>query len=85
LKYQTLTRVLVTTLVLISVFAAGHWSAVSFAAQSSPKWEYRMLRADRVDEIGGVTTVKGLAPLGDEGWEVAGLNTSWVLLKRAAK
>jgi len=72
------------TLALLAAFGAGQWHSATTSAQGRAKWEYQSIRADRIDGSGaGPFQVKGLGKLGDDGWEVAGVNDSWVLLKRS--
>ena len=79
-----LVRVGLLTLMLLGAFGAGQWYSGSTSAQARQKWEYQSIRADRIEGSGaGPFQVKGLNNFGEDGWEVAGVNESWVLLKRS--
>jgi hypothetical protein len=68
----------------VVAFGIGQRYSASTTAQSRQKWEYQVVKADRVDHDGGNTLhIKGLSQLGEDGWEAVGMNDSWVLLKRA--
>ena len=76
-------RLVLLTLMLLAAFGVGQWYTASTSAQSKPKWEYQVIRADRIEGSGaGPFQVKGLSEMGEDGWEVAGVNDSWLLLKR---
>src|SRR6476661_5054929 len=85
-RYTTMTsravvRVLLLTLMLLVAFGIGERYSASSLAQSRQKWEYQVVKADRIDRDGGNTSqIRGLKELGEEGWEAAGMNDSWVLL-----
>ena len=54
------------------------------SAQARQKWEYQVVKADRIERSGAASLeVKGLSKLGEDGWEAVGINDSWVLLKRS--
>ena len=53
------------------------------SAQARQKWEYQVVKADRIERSAALLEVKGLSQLGEDGWEAVGINDSWVLLKRS--
>jgi hypothetical protein len=68
---------------LLAAFGAGHRYSVSASAQAKQKWEYQIVKLDRIERITtGTFEVKGLSNLGDDGWEAVSINDSWILLKR---
>jgi hypothetical protein len=84
MKSRTFVRVLLLTAVLIAAFGIGERYSGFTSAQSRQKWEYQVVKADRiVDNRAGTTEIKGLGKLGEDGWEAIGMNESWVLLKRS--
>lgn len=76
-------RVGLLTLVVLSAFVVGQRTSASTAAQARQKWEYQVVKADRIDRNGAAAfEVRGLSKLAEDGWEAVGMNDSWVLLKR---
>ena len=72
------------TLMFLGAFLIGQWNPASTSAQARQKWEYQVVKADRIERNGPTSLeVKGLAKLGEDGWEAVGINDSWVLLKRS--
>ena len=78
-----LLRVIVLTLMCLGAFGVGQRYSPSTSAQTSRKWEYQVVKADRIESNGAALEVKGLSKLGENGWEAVGINDSWVLLKRS--
>ena len=77
-------RVIVLTLMFLSAFIIGQRYSPSASAQARQKWEYQVVKADRIERSGNASIeVKGLSKLGEDGWEAVGINDSWVLLKRS--
>ena len=64
-------------------FMIGQWYSPSTSAQARQKWEYQVVKADRIERSAALLEVKGLSQLGEDGWEAVGINDSWVLLKRS--
>ena len=83
MRSHRLPRVTLFTLTLLATFGAGHWYSTSTSAQARQKWEYRVVKADRIERSAALLEVKGLSQLGEDGWEAVGINDSWVLLKRS--
>jgi hypothetical protein len=81
LKLHRFLRVSLVTIALMAAFAAGQWRAASSSAQTRQKWEYQVLKVE-LEGAGAAINIKGLTARGDEGWEVAAMNSSWVILKR---
>ena len=76
-------RVVLLAVMLLGAFGFGHYST-SVSAQGRPKWEYRVVKLDRIQpNAAGTFEVKGLSGLGEDGWEAVSINDSWVLLKRS--
>ena len=68
---------------MLATFGIGERYSASAAAQSREKWEYQVVKADRIEQNGADTfEIKGLRKLAEDGWEAVGMNDSWVLLKR---
>jgi hypothetical protein len=62
----------------------GQRYSASTSAQARQKWEYQVVKADRIERSGDASfEVKGLSKLGEDGWEAVGISDSWVLLKRS--
>jgi len=77
-------RVILLTLMFLGAFIIGQRYSPSTSAQARQKWEYQVVKADRIERSGNASLeVKGLSKLGEEGWEAVGINDSWVLLKRS--
>ena len=84
MRLDRLVRVVLLTLMLLGAFGAGQLYSVSTSAQARQKWEYQVVKADRIERNGAAAfEVKGLDKLGEDGWEAVGINDSWVLLKRS--
>lgn len=84
MRLDRLVRVVLLTLMLLGAFGAGQWYSVSTSAQARQKWDYQVVKADRIERSGTASLeVKGLSKLGEDGWEAVGINDSWVLLKRS--
>ena len=65
MKSRTFVRVLLLTAVLIAAFGIGERYSGFTSAQSRQKWEYQVVKADRiVDNRAGTTEIKGLAARG---------------------
>ena len=79
---QRLVRMVLLALMFLGAFIIGQRHSPSASAQARPKWEYRVVKADRIERSAAVLEVKGLSQLGEDGWEAVGINDSWVLLKR---
>ena len=78
-----LVKVILLTLMFVGAFIIGQRHSPSTSAQARQKWEYQVVKADRIEKSGTSSLdVKGLSKLGEEGWEAVGINDSWVLLKR---
>jgi hypothetical protein len=78
-----ITRVALLAMLLFGAFGFGHYST-SVSAQGRQKWEYRVVKLDRMQQNAADTfEVKGLSGLGEDGWEAVSINDSWVLLKRS--
>ena len=83
-KLLQLKWLLLTGSLLLVAFAVEQRRPASVSAQSRVKWEYQIVKADRVESRpGGIVEVKGLSQLGEDGWEAVGMNESWILLKRS--
>ena len=79
-----LVRVVLLALMFFGAFIIGQRHSPSASAQARQKWEYQVVKADRIERNGAATLeVKGLAKLGEDGWEAVAINDSWVLLKRS--
>src|SRR5690348_10416453 len=66
------------TLVLIAVVACGALPAAEKQPEASPKWEYQVLSKDKVLELGQNNLAAGLNKLGLLGWELTGIDGSYV-------
>jgi hypothetical protein len=67
----------------LGAFMIGQHST-SASAQARQKWEYQVVKADRIERNGAASLEgKGLSKLGEDCWEAVGINDSWVLLKRS--
>ena len=76
-------RIALLTLMLLGAVMIDQHS-LSASAQARPKWEYQVVKADRIERNGVASLeVKCLSKLGEDGWEAVGINDSWVLLKRS--
>ena len=83
MKSHRLARVILLTLTFLGAFIVGQRYSPSTAAQVRQKWEYQVVKADRIERSGTASLeVKGLSKLGEDGWEAVGISDSWVLLKR---
>lgn len=83
MRAHVFTRILLLTAMLLVAFGLGERYSTSTSAQSLQKWEYQVIKADKIENGGtGNFEIKGLRKLGEDGWEVAAMNDSWVLLKR---
>ena len=78
-----LVRVVLLALMFLGAFMIGQRRSPSASAQARQKWEYQVVKADRIERSAAVLEVKGLSQLGEDGWEAVGINDSWVLLKRS--
>jgi len=68
---------------LFAVFGAGNRYSVSASAQAKQKWEYQIVKLDRIERsTTGTFALQGLSNLGDDGREAVSINDSWILLKR---
>ena len=77
-------RVVIFALMLLGAFLVGQRYSPSAWAQGRQKWEYQIVKADRIDRSGAAALeVRGLSKLGEDGWEAVGMNDSWVLMKRS--
>ena len=84
MRSRRLVRVVLLTLVFLGAFIVGQRYSPSTSAQARQKWEYQLVKADRIERNGAESlAVKGLSRLGEDGWEAVGINDSWVLLKRS--
>ena len=84
MRLHRLVRVVLLTLLLLGAFVVGQRYSGSASAQARQKWEYQVVKADRIERIGAAgLEVKGLSKLGEDGWDAVGINDSWVLLKRS--
>ena len=84
MRSRRLVRVVLLTLVFLGAFIVGQRYSPSTSAQARQKWEYQLVKADRIERNGADSlVVKGLSRLGEDGWEAVGINDSWVLLKRS--
>ena len=81
---QAIVRVLLSMVMLLVAFSIGERYSAVTSAQSRQKWDYQVVKADRIDQNGAnILEIRGLSRLGEDGWEVVGMNDSWVLLKRS--
>jgi len=72
------------TLMILLGFFAGAWRATPASAQARQKWDYQLIKLGGMEpNTGGGFEVRGLAKMGEDGWEVVGINDSWALLKRS--
>ena len=78
-----LVRVVLVALMFFGAFIIGQRHFPSSSAQARQKWEYQVVKADRIERSTALLEVKGLSQLGEDGWEAVGINDSWVLLKRS--
>ena len=78
-----LVRVVFVALMFFGAFIIGQHHPLSASAQTRQKWEYQVVKADRIERSAALLEVKGLSQLGEDGWEAVGINDSWVLLKRS--
>jgi hypothetical protein len=62
-------------------YAVAAWSAEE-KADSVVRWEYRVLSKEKVLELGKKDLAAGLNKLGDEGWELAAVDSAYIF-KRA--
>ena len=77
-------RVVCFALMLLGAFLIGQSYSAPTSAQARQKWEYQIVKADRIDRKGAdALEVRGLSKLGEDGWEAVGINDSWVLMKRS--
>ena len=79
----------IRVVIALLVLAFGTVTITTLEAQDRPggagKWEYRLLSKDRILELGKQDLVAGLNKLGQEGWELAGIDgviVDWYGLKR---
>jgi len=82
MTFHRLVRVVLLALMLLCAFIIGQPHFPSSSAQARQKWEYQVVKADRIERSAALLEVKGLSQLGEDGWEAVGINDSWVLLKR---
>ena len=83
MKLNRFVRTVSLAALLLAAFGVGHWYSVSASAQAKQKWEYQIVKLDRIDHsTTGTFEVKGLNHLGDDGWEAVSVNDSWILLRR---
>ena len=76
--------VVLATLMILGAFVIGQRYSTSASAQTRQKWEYQVVKADRIERNGVATLeIKGLSKLGEDSWEAVGINDSWVLMKRS--
>jgi hypothetical protein len=47
-------------------------------ADAAPKWEYRILTKEQILEVGKKDLAAGLNKLGDQGWELAAVETAFI-------
>ena len=80
---HSLVRVVLLALMFFGAFIIGQRHSPSASAQTRQKWEYQVVKADRIERSAALLEVKGLSQLGEDGWEAVGINDSWVLLKRS--
>ena len=71
------------TLMFFGAFMMGNLYSPSTSAQARQKWEYQVVKADRIERSGPFLEVKGLSKLDEDGWEGVGISDSWVLFKRS--
>jgi hypothetical protein len=84
MRSHRLVRAILLTLLLLGAFVIGQRYSGSASAQARQKWEYQVVKADRIERQGTTgLEVKGLNKLGEDGWDAVGINDSWVLLKRS--
>ena len=76
MKPPAVVGIILVASMLVAAFVAGQRSSSPAAAQSHPKWEYRI--------VGSMHTVDQINTLGEDGWEAVTLNASnRVLLSRS--
>lgn len=85
MNLNSVLRVTLCALMLVGAFAVGQHFPGSVAAQARQKWDYQIIKVDRVDrsDATGVMQIRGLTKLGEDGWEVVTMNDSWCLVKRS--
>jgi len=83
MRSHRLVRMVLLTLMFFGAFIMGQRHSASASAQARQKWEYQVVKADRIERSAALLEVKGLSQLGEDGWEAVGINDSWVLLKRS--
>ena len=84
MRSHWLVRVVLSTLMILGAFVIGQRYSASTSAQARQKWEYQVVKADRIERNGAAAfEIKGLSKLGEDGWEAVSINDSWVLLKRS--
>jgi hypothetical protein len=70
-------KVFVVALMLCGAFITGQYLLGTASAQSRPRWEYQVVKIDRMDNANpGTFQILGLSKLGEEGWEAVGMNDS---------
>jgi hypothetical protein len=83
MRSHRLVKVVLLALMFFGAFIIGQRHSPSASAQVRQKWEYQVVKADRIERGGALFEVQGLSKLGEDGWEAVGINDSWVLLKRS--
>jgi len=78
-----LVGVVLLALMFFGAFIIGQRHSPSASAQARQKWEYQVVKADRIERSAPLLEIKGLSQLGGDGWEAVGINDSWVLLRRS--
>jgi hypothetical protein len=62
--------------------ACGSWQAITLADEGKPntvgQWEYRVLTREQILDLGKKDLAAGLNNVGDEGWELAAIDTVYI-------
>src|SRR4051794_22754827 len=67
MRSHAFVRVLLLTAMLLAAFAIGERYSASTSAQSREKWEYQILKADRIQQNGAAAfEIKGLGKQGED-------------------
>jgi len=75
-----------TAVKLLAVAIVGSASQLAArSAESTLQWEYRVLTKAQILDLGKADLAIGLNKLGDEGWELAGIDTTYIFKRPKAQ